>query len=67
MKTDNRPSATKAKLELRRHALAALAPHAHVLEVYCGIDGVMFEGCWRDATSCAGIDERYRFGDARDR
>lgn len=65
-KTDNRPAATTAKLQLRNYALKAISP-ANVLEVYCGIDGVMFEGCWREAQSCAGIDQRYQLSDARDR
>jgi hypothetical protein len=69
MKTDNRPHATAAKLQLRRLALDHVgAERAHVLDVYCGVSGVMHDGAWCAAESYAGIDKAYDFkADARRR
>lgn len=55
-KTDNRPKALNAKIELRERALAYVG-EAHVLDAFCG-EGVLHDAVWWRAASYVGIDRR---------
>lgn len=65
VKTDNRPSATAAKVSLRRRVLERMEP-TRVLDAFCG-NGAMYDAVWREAAEYTGIDERYEWPDARRR
>lgn len=65
-KVHNAPDAHDAKVELRRRVLSIVKP-AHVLDAFCGPDGAMWSGAWREAASYAGCDAEYKWGDPRRR
>jgi len=55
-KTDNNPSATAAKIEIRRKVLEVIgAGEARVFDAYAGA-GEMFRGVWKDAAAYTGCD-----------
>jgi hypothetical protein len=56
IKTDNNPTAKKAKIEIRQRVLAQVKP-AKVLDLFCG-RGEMYRAVWRNAASYTGCDER---------
>ena len=56
MKTDNGRGAKKAKVDIRRKALDAVAS-ARVFDGFCGT-GQMWEAVWKDADAYTGCDTR---------
>lgn len=65
-KTDNRPSAMKAKIEMRRRILSRMEK-SNVLDAFCGIDGFMHDQVWIEADTYVGIDTEYKWPDMRSR
>jgi hypothetical protein len=65
-KVHNAPAATAAKIELRRKVLEHLTP-AHVFDCYCGPEGVMWAGAWKDAAGYVGCDLEWHQDDPRRR
>lgn len=55
-KTNNHPAARAAKVEVRRHVLAAIGPEASVVfDAFAG-DGAMWRLVWREAAGYVGCD-----------
>lgn len=56
---DNSPSATRAKIVIRRNVLDAIgAEHAHVFDAFAG-SGHMHAAVWSAAASYVGCDEKF--------
>lgn len=65
-KVHNSKNALAAKIDLRRRVLEHVSP-AHVLDVFCGQVGEMWQRAWFDAESYLGIDREWRIEDRRRR
>jgi hypothetical protein len=66
VQTYNRPTAHKAKIDLRKNVLEHVAP-AHVFDAFCGPAGEMWQAVWKDADSYVGCDVEYELTDPRPR
>lgn len=66
VKTHNRTGAVAAKEDLRSRVLSNIKK-AHVLDVFCGPEGEMYNRVWHRATSYVGIDTEWSPKDARRR
>lgn len=63
---DNHKGAERAKATIREHVLRAIGPEkAHVLDAFCGVDGVMHKRVWKHAAGYTGIDKEWPRDDRR--
>lgn len=66
--TNNRPRAMATKVDLRTRVFGFIPEsQAHVLDCYCGLDGLLYDAVWRRAASYCGIDTEWHISDPRDR
>ena len=65
-KVHNTRSGKSAKIDLRRRVLEHVGD-AHVLDVFCGCSGAMYQGAWKEASGYTGIDREWSPEDERRR